>query len=86
MILPHGLSLNGDDKTTSFLFSGEGQEMIELRQRTENMANVYVQYNGKWNMLGYSPYKDFNQNLAGLTFLKSNFDIDDHNRFKFINA
>lgn len=24
---------------------GEEQEMIELRQRTENMANVYVQYN-----------------------------------------
>ena len=30
--------------------------MIELRQPTENMANIYVQYNfyGKWNMLGYS--------------------------------
>ena len=27
------------------IFSGEGQEMIELRQPTENMANVYVQYN-----------------------------------------
>lgn len=29
----------------SSIEQGEGQEMIELRQRTENMANVYVQYN-----------------------------------------
>ena len=43
-------------KLRVFYFSGEAQEMIELRQRTDNMANVYMQYNfyGKWNMLGYS--------------------------------
>ena len=32
-------------KLRVFYFSGEAQEMIELRQRTDNMANVYMQYN-----------------------------------------
>ena len=32
-------------KIRVFVFSGEAQEMVELRQRTENMPNVYVQYN-----------------------------------------
>ena len=55
MILPHGLILQyGDDKNTSFHFSGEAQEMIELRQPAENIYNVYEHGNfyGKWNILG----------------------------------
>ena len=62
MIVSHGLLLQyGDDKNTTFLFSGEAQEMIELRQPPENTYNVYEHSNfhGKWNMLFYSQ-QDFN--------------------------
>lgn len=46
MIVPDGLLLQyGDDKNTTFLFSGEAQEMIELRQPAENTYNVYEHSN-----------------------------------------
>lgn len=46
MIVPDGLLLQyGDDKNTTFLFSGEAQEMIEPRQPAENIYNVYEHSN-----------------------------------------